>query len=378
MNRAVVSVCLVPLIALLIAGCAKEQQVVEVVRPVRTLTVAAERADLLAEFSGEVRPRYESRLGFRIGGKISRRLVDVGAQVSKGQVLAQLDPQDLKLAEAAARSNVTAAVSQYELAKADLARYRDLRAKNFISQAELDRRQAAHDSALAQLNAVRAQLGIQDNQAEYAALRADADGVITAVEAEAGQVVTSGQTVVRLAQTAEKEIAIGVPEDQVEAVRAAKRVEVSLWAAPGRVSNGRIRETAPAADPATRTYAVRVAVADPPAGMRWGMTANVRFSAQTPVPLIRVPLSALLKTGEHTMVWVLDPASSTVRSVPVTIAGPNGNDALLSNGLAPGQVVVTAGAHLLQPGQKVRLLSDEPSRPAAAPATAPAAAKAGS
>lgn len=361
---------------LLVAGCAKEHPVSEVIRPVRTLTVAAERADLLAEFSGDVRPRYESRLGFRIGGKISRRLVDVGALVKKGQVLAQLDPQDLKLAEAAARSNVAAASSQYELAKADLARYRDLRAKNFISQAELDRRQSTHDSTLAQLNAVRAQSSIQDNQADYTALRADADGVITAVEAEAGQVVSSGQTVFRLAQTAEKEIAIGVPEDKVEAIRAAPRVEVSLWAAPGRASGGRIREIAPAADPATRTYAVRVSVAEPPAAMRWGMTANVRFSAQTPVPLIRVPLSALLRQGEQTVVWVLDPKSSTVQSVPVTVAGPNGNDALLSNGLAPGQVIVTAGAHLLQTGQKVKPLNDEPTRPAAAPA--PVADKAGS
>lgn len=371
-SRAAISVCTI----LLVAGCAKEQAAPEVVRPVRTLTVAAERADLLAEFSGEVRPRYESRLGFRIGGKISRRLVDVGAQVKKGQVLAQLDPQDLKLAEAAARSNVVAANSQYELARAELQRYRDLRAKNFISQAELDRRQATHDSALAQLNAVRAQSNIQDNQAEYTALRADADGVITAVEAEAGQVVSSGQTVVRLAQTAEKEIAIGVPEDKVEAVRAAPRVDVSLWAAPGRASSGRIREIAPAADPATRTYAVRVSVAEPSAAMRWGMTANVRFSAQTPMPLIRVPLSALLRKGEQTMVWVFDPKSSTVQSTPVTVAGPNGNDALLSNGLAPGQVIVTAGAHLLQAGQKVRLLADEPPRPAAA--AAPVVGKAGS
>lgn len=363
--------------ALLIAGCAREQPPTEVVRPVRTLTVAAEHAELVAEFSGEVRPRYESRLGFRIGGKISRRLVDVGAQVRKGQVLAQLDPQDLKLAETAARSNVAAAISQYELAKAELARYRDLRAKNFISQAELDRRQSAHDSALAQLNAVRAQSSIQDNQADYTALRADADGVITAVEAEAGQVVTSGQVVFRLAQTAEKEIAIGVPEDKVEAIRAAPRVEVSLWAAPGRASSGRIREIAPAADPATRTYAVRVTVNAPPPAMRWGMTANVRFAARTPAPLIRVPLSALLREGEQTLVWLMDPKASTVQRVPVTVAGPNGNDALLAGGLTPGQVIVTAGAHLLQPGQKVRPLADESAPPAAAPATAPAAARAG-
>lgn len=374
MKHAAIAVCA----ALLVGACAKEQPATEVVRPVRTLTVSAERAGMQSEFSGEVRPRYESRLGFRIGGKISRRLVDLGAQVKKGQVLAQLDPQDLKLAEVAARSNVAAASSQYELAKAELARYRDLRAKNFISRAELDRRVAANDSALAQLNAVRAQSSIQDNQADYTVLRADADGVITAVEAEAGQVVSSGQTVVRLAQTAEKEIAIAVPEDKVEAVRAASRVEVSLWAAPGRASSGRIREIAPAADPATRTYAVRVSVAEPPAGMRWGMTANVRFSAQTPVSLIRVPLSALLQKGEQTVVWVLDAKSSTVQSVAVTVAGPNGNDALLSNGLAPGQVIVTAGAHLLQPGQTVKLLSEEPPRPPAAPAVAPAAAKAGS
>lgn len=366
MKRFVISVCSLAAIA----GCAKEQTAVEVVRPVRTLTVAAERAELVAEFSGEVRPRYESRLGFRVGGKILRRSVDVGAQVSKGQLLAQLDPQDLKLAETAARSNVAAAVSQYELAKAELARYRDLRAKSFISQAELERRQSAHDSALAQLNAARAQSNIQDNQADYTALRANASGVITAVEAEAGQVVSAGQTVFRLAQTADKEIAIGVPEDKVEAVRAAPNVEISLWASPGRAAAGRIREIAPAADPATRTYAVRVAVAEPPREMRWGMTASVRFAARTAAPLIRVPLSALLKQGERTAVWVLDPQSSTVKTVPVTIAGPNGNDALLSGGLMPGQVVVTAGAHLLQPGQKVTQMSDEPPRPSTTPAGA--------
>lgn len=373
MNRAAIAASAL----LAIAGCAKEQPAAEVVRPVRTLTVAAERADLVAEFSGEVRPRYESRLGFRVGGKILRRPVDVGAQVGKGQILAQLDPQDLKLAEAAARSNVAAAASQYELARAELARYRDLRAKNFISQAELDRRQAAHDNALAQLNAVRAQASIQDNQADYSALRADFNGVITAVEAEAGQVVSAGQTVVRLAQTADKEIAIGVPEDKVEAVRAAPRVEISLWAAPGRAASGRIREIAPAADPATRTYAVRVAVADPPPEMRWGMTANVRFSARTAAPLIRVPLSALLKKGDQTVVWVLDPQSATVDTVPVTVAGPNGNDALISNGLIPGQAVVTAGAHLLQPGQKVKPLNGAPPGPPAAPVAAPPGGKAG-
>ena len=349
----------------LLAGCAKEQAAVEVVRPVRTVTVAAEHPGMQLEFSGEVRPRYESRLGFRVGGKLAKRRVDVGASVKKGQVLAQLDPQDLRLAEAAARSNVASATSQYELARADLARFRDLRARNFISQAELDRRQAAHDSALAQLEAVRAQASIQDNQAVYTVLRADSDGVITAVEAEAGQVVTAGQTVVRLAQTAEKEIAIAVPEDKVEAARRAQRIAVSLWATPGSETPGRIREVAPAADPATRTYAVRVAVADPPQQMRWGMTATVRFAEQAAAPLIRLPLSSLLRQGEQTVVWVYDPKSSTVNTTPVSVAGPNGNDLMVSNGLAPGQVVVTAGAHLLQPGQRVKLLPGD-TRPAVA------------
>lgn len=350
--------------AVLLAGCAKEQPVAELVRPVRTMAVAAEHPGLQLEFSGEVRPRYESRLGFRVGGKIARRFVDVGATVKRGQLLAALDPQDLKLAEAAARSNVASASSQYELARADLARFRDLRAKNFISQAELDRRQAAHDSALAQLEAVRAQASIQDNQAIYTALRADSDGVITAVEAEAGQVVSAGQTVVRLAQTAEREIAIAVPEDKVEAVRRAPRIDVSLWAAPGAAAEGRVREIAPAADSVTRTYAVRVAVAEPPAGMRWGMTATVRFTAQSSAALIRLPLSALLRQGEQDVVWVFDPQSSTVQAVAVNVAGPNGNDLMVSSGLAPGQLVVTAGAHLLQPGQRVKLL------PGAAPVVA--------
>lgn len=263
-------------------------------------------------------------------------LVDVGAQVRKGQVLAQLDPQDLKLAETAAlecrRGDQPVRACQGQTGALPRPAGEELHQPGGTRPAPVGTR-----TALAQLNAVRAQSSIQDNQADYTALRADADGVITAVEAEAGQVVTSGQVVFRLAQTAEKEIAIGVPEDKVEAIRAAPRVEVSLWAAPGRASSGRIREIAPAADPATRTYAVRVTVDAPPPAMRWGMTANVRFAARTPAPLIRVPLSALLREGEQTLVWLMDPKASTVQRVPVTVAGPNGTNAPPAGGRRRGR-----------------------------------------
>lgn len=357
--------------AVLLGACEREAPKAEVVRPVRTVMVEAQHANLVAEFSGDVRPRYESRLGFRVGGKILKRLVDVGAQITKGQELARLDPQDLKLAEAASAAKVAAAESEYKLAKSDLARYEDLRGKNFISQAELDRRRSTHDAALASLESARAEAHIQDNQSDYASLRADADGVITAIEAEAGQVVSAGQTVLRLAQSGEKEIQISVPEDKVDAVRRAPVVVVSLWAAPERELPGQIREIAPAADPASRTYGVRVSVPKAPEQMRWGMTAVVRFGAASEVPTMRLPLSALLHKDGADFVWVFDPESGTVQPKPVNVSGTNGKEAVLSGGLVPGQIVVTAGAHLLQAGQKVKLLPAE-ATPTAEPKAMPA------
>jgi len=354
--------------AALLAGCSKEQPKAPEVRPVRTLTVTSEQGAGTAEFSGDVRPRIESRLGFRVPGKITARLVDVGATVKKGQVLARLDPTDLALAQQSAQAQLSGAKTDRDLAAADLKRYSELFAKGFISAAEQQRHQANYDGAQARYEQAAAGYRNQSNQAAYATLEADADGVVTGVDAEVGQVVSAGQPVVRVAQTAEKEVVVGIPEDQVDTLRKSPEVSVKLWADPSRSIPGKVREIAPAADPLTRTYTVKISVPNPPPELKLGMTAVARFvrpggGADSGGMGVRVPISALLQEQGKSVVWLYDAASQTVKPVPVTVGEPRDNVLLVTSGLAPGQTIVTAGVHLLKAGQKVMPMApaDQPS-----------------
>ncbi|MGI4843584.1 MAG: efflux RND transporter periplasmic adaptor subunit [Janthinobacterium lividum] len=353
--------CAAPLLLVLLAGCGKEEAKTEEVRPVRAIQLAAASGGEQVEFSGDVRARYESRLGFRVGGKIVERRVDVGAMVKDGQVLMRLDPQDLRLAEAQARATLRAAETERDLAQADYKRHQNLRAQNFVSQAVLDAKQAALRAAQANVDAARAGFRGQSNQAGYANLESDTDGVVTAVDAEVGQVVAAGAPVVRVARTDEKEVVIGIPEDRVEALRQASKVSVRLWARRDEAIPGTIREVSPVADPATRTYTVKVAI-PARADIRLGMTATVEMTtaATANASALRVPLSALVQDKGATSVWVVDQGAVQLRRVEV--AGQSGNDILLSSGVQPGQTVVTAGVHLLKPGQKVRILTADVAR----------------
>ncbi|MCT9118772.1 efflux RND transporter periplasmic adaptor subunit [Cupriavidus gilardii] len=370
--------CLLALLVL--GGCSREPERAPDVRPVRLLQLQSATGESAYEFSGDVRPRIESRLGFRVGGKIAARLVDVGATVRRGQPLARLDPTDLNLAEQGSRAQYEAARTDRDLAAADLKRYNDLFAKGFISAAEQNRRQASYEAAAARLRQAEAALREQSNQTGYTVLASDADGVVTAIDAEVGQVVSAGQSVVRVAQTAEKEVAIGLPEDQVDWLRDIRDVSVRTWAEPERRLPGRVREIAAAADPVTRTYAARITVPNPPADLKFGMTAMVTFVRTGASPAVRVPLTALLQQQGSNQVWVYDSAAGTVQPVAVTLGQPIGNEVEVSSGLRPGQTIVTAGVHLLKPGQKVRpLQAVAPASapvPAAAPANPPASAPA--
>ncbi|WP_238260020.1 efflux RND transporter periplasmic adaptor subunit [Cupriavidus pauculus] len=356
---------------LALGGCGKKAEPVEDVRPVRVMQLSPAAGKTEFEFSGEVRPRIESRLGFRVGGKIAARLVDVGASVRKGQPLARLDPTDLALAESGARAQHDAAKTDRDLAAADLKRYKELAAKNFISAAELNRRQATFDSAASRLDQAQANLRNQSNQTGYAVLTADADGVVTAIDTEVGQVVTPGQPVVRVAQTAEKEVAIGLPEDQVDMLRGITDVSIHTWSDPTRALPGRVREISAAADPVTRTYPTRVSIPNPPADLRIGMTAVVSFTRTGEATSIRVPLTALLQDKSSNQVWIYQPGqggTGTVKPVPVTLGQAQGNLIEVRQGLTPGQTIVTAGVHLLKPGQKVKpMQSVAPSQPASNP-----------
>ena len=270
----------------------------------------------------------------------------------------RLDPQDLRLAQTQANSALSAADSSLSLAKAELARYKELREKNFVSQAVLDGKESAYRSALAARDQANAALRTQRNQTGYGNLVADVDGVVTGIEAETGQVVAAGTPVVRLAQLGDKEIVISIPEDQVEALRRVTDVSVRTWANPKQVLPGKLRELSPVADTATRTYTARISIPDAPADLRLGMSAYVTFSAATAKPMLKVPLTALVQNQGGTAVWVVE--DGAVRLASVQLSAASGNDMLVASGISAGQTVVTAGVNLLKPGQKVTVLDAEP------------------
>jgi RND family efflux transporter MFP subunit len=355
--------------SLLLAACSKPVPVTDDVRPVRVMTVAPAATSVAAELSGEVRPRIESRVGFQVAGRITDRKVEVGQRVREGQVLATLDAADYQLGAAAARAQLSAAQVNRDQQRADFKRFEELHRQGFISGADLDRRRAALDAAEASYASAAAQANVSGNQAAYAVLRAPETGVVTAVDAEVGQVVAAGQSVLRIAQTADKEVLVALPESRLETLRRIPEVKVRLWAGSAEL-RGRVREIAPLADAATRTYPARITLIDPPPEVALGMTATVRFEAPLTQPVITVPMQALLRDGEQTYVWKLDRNAGTVRRETVKVATVSGNELVLAAGVQPGDVLVTAGVHLLKDGQKVRVL-DAPATPATGPATAP-------
>jgi len=359
-------------LALGLTGCSRPPAAQEPVRAVKVLRVGSDALASGVEFSGEVRARVESRLGFRLGGKLTQRLVEPGQRVRAGQLLAQIDPVDLELAAQASRAQVEAARTQRDLAAAEFKRYQALQAQNFISGAELERRQTTLQAAQAQLEQAQAQLSVQANQALYSSLKADVSGVVTAVEAEVGQVLAAGTPVLRMAVDGPRDVVFSVPEDKVARVRTGQAVELKPWAQAGQWS-GRVREVAASADPVTRSFLVKVELAGAQA-LPLGTTVSVRMpglaSAMEGQAVIKLPTTALRQEGQGTAVWVLDEASMTVRSQPVQVATADGNEAVIAAGLAPGMAVVSTGVHVLSPGQKVTLFAGGP--PASA---APAAGK---
>jgi multidrug efflux system membrane fusion protein len=327
-------------------------------RPVTTVTVAPAGAAAQVSYTGDVRARYETALGFRVPGKLIARNVEVGTQVKRGALLGRLDPSDYQLNIEAARSQLAAARSDFLQAEDDLKRYKDLYEKRFISAAEFDRKQTAFDVSKAKLEQAQAQLGVNQNQSAYTALRADHNGIITALEAEVGQVLNAGQPVLRLARPEEKEVVVSVPESRLHELKSAQQVVVTLWASPGVKFRGRIREVSPSADPVTRTYTVKVTVVDRAPAIQLGMTANVLLGSDGGEPVIRLPLTALYQKGQEPAVWIVDPKTSQVVLRPVTVARYTEEAVEIASGLGAGEVVVRAGVHKLTPGQKVRVLKE--------------------
>lgn len=339
-----------------IQGCQREPAVrVEPIRPVRTVVLEARAAQASLTLPAEIRPRVETRYGFRVPGKIAERLVSVGDPVRAGQVLARLDPQDAMPAVAAARATREAARTDARLAETELARLRSLRQQNFISQASLDRQQASFDAARARVEAAEAQLRQANNALVFGVLKADRAGHVVAIEAEAGQVVAAGQPVVRVAKSGEIEALVNIPERELAQVRGLRHWTVRIAALGERELTGTLRELSPVADAASRTWPMRLTLSGDLAGVELGMTATATGAIASTAGFL-VPMTALHSIDATPRVWVVDAGASTVRSVPVRTAGFVGEQVRIAEGLAAGDRVVTAGANLLKAGQKVKVL----------------------
>lgn len=380
--RLVSPLLLATLLPALLTGCGKQPAAPEPERAVRTQLTSAGAATASHEYAAEVKARVESRLSFRVGGKLASRAVNLGDTVKAGQVLARVDAQDLRLAEAAASAAVAAARTNRDQAGQDYKRFVDLQRQGFISAAELERRDSAFKAAQAQLEQAKAQADVQGNQAAYAQLLADGAGVVTGVSAEPGQVLAAGTPVVTIALDGPRDVVFSVPEDQVARVKAAASVpgalKVRLWGS-NKTAPLTLREVAAAADPVTRTFLIKADAGKLDVAL--GQSATVVLDLPQVNGVIKLPLAAVLQQGGKSSVWVLDGGSMTVKPVPVQIGGAEGNEVVIAGGLTAGQEVVVAGVHVLNPGQKVKRYvppraATAPVSTTAVPAAVPAAVSA--
>lgn len=325
-------------------------------RAVRTQVLQASAAQSITEYAAEVRARSESRLGFRVAGKVLERKVSLGQQVKAGQVLMRLDPDDYALAAEAAQAALRAARTQRDQQAVDVKRFRDLKAQGFISGAELERREVGLAAAQAQLEQAQAQAQAQRNQRGYTELLADAAGVITSVDAEPGTVVAAGTPVLRLAQQGSRDVVFQVPEQQVAMLRRLATVpgvlSVRLWGQEGALP-ATLRELAESADPVTRTFQAKVDIGSQ-AEVKLGQTATVLLKPPATSGVIKLPMAAVFERQGQAHVWVLNPATMTLKAQRVQVAGADGNAVVVNDGLSPQQEVVVAGTHVLSEGQKVK------------------------
>lgn len=322
-------------------------------RPVQAVRVALRPAEDIRSFTGTIRARREADLGFRAGGRIVAREVDLGARVQAGQVLARLDPTDLALALRSAEADLAAAEAQAAQARADGSRSTRLLAGGWIPAATDDARQAAARTTRERVVAARAAVQLARNRRDYAELRAPASGVVTAILADPGTVVAEGTPVLRLAEAGTLEVEVALPEAALAAAGEAP-ARVTLWARPQETLAARLRELAPTADPKLRTFTARYAIAEPPDWLAYGMTATVRLAQEAGPPLAVVPAAALADRGAGPIVWVVDVANGRLDPRPVTLRRL-GSDRALVGGLRDGELVVGLGVQKLDPDARVRV-----------------------
>jgi RND family efflux transporter MFP subunit len=343
--------------ALLLGACGGKTEAPEPeIRPVRSVVVTSGATGASATYTAEIRSRYETDLGFQATGKIIARPVDAGTVVKRNDVLARLDEQDLRLGVEAAQSAVNAAQAAYDRARSDEARFRDLLERGLTTRSNLLAQQTATKTSQSQLDQAKSELQLRRQQLGYAVLRADRDGVVTKVYEEVGAVVAAGQRVAAVAQPSELEAVFDVAENQLDVVRNALVMEIRVLSAPDRAFTGRVREISPSADPATRTYRVRCSISGAPASIRLGMTVSVAVrGASVAGRVVSVPATSIFQKDGKPAVWIVKP-DLTVELRPVTVQQYDSERALVSDGIAQEERIVTAGVHRLAAGQKVRLL----------------------
>lgn len=351
------------LLATSLSGCNESQSAPQPetqARPVRVATVALEPATDSVRYPAVIRPRVEADVGFRVSGKVIARLVEVGSRVEPGMVLAKLDPTDLDLQMKASQAQMASAQSDAANARDDFARYATLRQGEWTTRQEYDRRKTTLDKAESRIREVEAQLRVLNNASHYATLVADAAGVVTATLVEPGQVVSQGQTALRIAKLGEVEAVANIPEQQLATLP--KRIlSVELWSQPGSAIAGSLRQISPTADVNTRTFQAKIALADPPPGIQLGMTATLTAKLDRGDLIARLPISALTQRDQKPAVWVIATPADTLELRPVAVAAYAGDFAIVASGLKNGERVVTAGVHKLDAGQKVRAWT-EPTR----------------
>jgi membrane fusion protein, multidrug efflux system len=344
--------------ALGLAGCSQEKaEVKDIIRPVKVVEIGQAQTTRELDYSGSVRARTEMNLGFRVAGKVTERLVDIGQHVTTGDVLARIDPSDYDLSVKSAEASLDAAERQVETVDLAKKRAEQLYAKTFASKSQLEQATLTYNQAVATRDAARSTLAQARNQVGYTDLKASEDGIVTAVSADVGQVVGAGTPVMTVAVDGEKEVLIAVPEMDIAGFKPGKDVKASFWSDDALSLDGKVREVAGSADPQSRTFAVRVSLPND-ARVLLGMTANIAASVASRQQMVSVPLSALAEKGGRKIVWTVDRTSETVHPRAVKVGGFTADGVNVADGLKQGDVVVAAGTQFMTENLKVKLSGD--------------------
>ncbi len=341
-----------------LAGCGQEPSKVEAPAPVRVATIAFEPLASSRSYPGVIDPRFESDLGFRVAGKIVERSVNIGDSVKAGQLIARLDPTDYKLNVEAQEADLAAAKSNRASAVAAEARYRALKEKGWIAQAALDERTSAADDARGRVKRIERTLEVQRNQVAYTELRAEREGVISAILIESGQVVTSGQVVARVARLDELEAVVSIPEQSLADLKSSS-ARVELWPKREKSYRANLREVAAQADSVSRTFEARFTILGADDDIRLGKTANVVLTASNSATVARLPLSAVMNDARGPLVWVVGSSGDRLQRRPVAVQSFEHDTVLISAGLNAGERVVTLGTHMLDENRPIRVIEDK-------------------